>query len=424
MIKKYSSIIFLFIFLLIIILISSKASVKDALEKEDGCLSESTIDDSIVQTETYQMEQEIIYEILPKPADYSEIAKREEAYRTQLAMGNYLDAHDYIQMTQDEFMASVGRKYGMKKDGNSVVGDGVVLTFGDNGMKRISIKIEYSKGANIPQYAWTLCGVSLFSDRARLEDSLLAGAKCSWLHVSEYAYAGLAIHKQGLEHIYISGDSEIKAIRADIDPLCIERLLDYKYEWGEKTYSYINEKSNVSIVIKYPVLRIPGHQNIADQVNRNIQESAFLKRPGEEYLEQLKDYQMAVSYQIENDAGDYISVRFDGKQTLEEKKIIFALGSTSNILEGGKKSTLDEVLGDQEDMELIEKSILETEEYSEEEKEKRIEQLQQEYTGYVLTPIFVYYFGPVNNVVPDSEECTVTKYVRKKEYKDLYSIGP
>lgn len=193
---------------------------------------------------------------------------------------------------------------------------------------------------------------------------------------------------------------------------------------GEKTYSYINEKNNVSIVIKYPVLRIPGHQNIADQVNRNIQESAFLKRPGEEYLEQLKDYQMAVSYQIENDAGDYISVRFDGKQTLEEKKIIFALGSTSNILEGGKKSTLDEVLGDQEDMELIEKSILETEEYSEEEKEKRIEQLQHEYTGYVLTPIFVYYFGPVNNVVPDSEECTVTKYVRKKEYKDLYSIGP
>lgn len=73
-------------------------------------------------------------------------------------------------------------------------------------------------------------------------------------------------------------------------------------------------------------------------------------------------------------------------------------------------------MGEKADLVMVETKILESNSYTVKEKEKRISELFPNYTDYVVTPFFIHYFGEPNDTSPDI--CTVTKYVRDKDYRE------
>lgn len=415
--KKCSSILILLIFLFTNIYIIYKTPPFGELEIVNNNIWNETEENPVIEHKEHKEENPVILEESPQIVDASEIMERETAYKVEYEAGNRREISDYLFMTQDEFMDTVGKECKMICEGSIVTGDGgVSFTFDEKGMIQASIEISYFENADRPGHAWTLCDIALFHDRSELEDGLLSEERVSWLQAGGYAYAGLELQKRGFEYLYICGDDEIIKVAAKINPDYVEQLKNYTYEWEEENFLYENKSHNVVVKISYPFLNIPGFEDISKRVNQNIQESAFMRLSGVQTLEELENYQLCVDYRIESDAGDYISIRFDGIQSSNGKESVFATGSTSSILDGGKKIRLDEVLGEKADLVMVETKILESNSYTVKEKEKRISELFPNYTDYVVTPFFIHYFGEPNDTSPDI--CTVTKYVRDKDYRE------
>lgn len=415
--KKCSSILILLIFLFTNIYIIYKTPPFGELEIGDNNIWNETEETPVIKQKENKEENPVILEESSQTVDASEIMERETAYKAEYEAGNRREISDYLFMTRDEFMDTVGKECNMICEGSIVTGDGgVSFTFDEKGMTQASIEISFFENADRPGHAWTLCDIALFHDRSELEDGLLSEERVSWLQAGGYAYAGLELQKRGFEYLYICGDDEIIKVAAKINPDYVEQLKNYTYEWEEENFLYENKSHNVVVKISYPFLNIPGFEDISKRVNQNIQESAFMRLSGVQTLEELENYQLCVDYRIESDAGDYISIRFDGIQSSNGKESVFATGSTSSILDGGKKIRLDEVLGEKADLVMVETKILESNSYTVKEKEKRISELFPNYTDYVVTPFFVHYFGEPNDT--SSDICTVTKYVRDKDYRE------
>lgn len=155
---------------------------------------------------------------------------------------------------------------------------------------------------------------------------------------------------------------------------------------------YSDPDRQVDIQIKYPEIEIPNAPEIAEKINQNILESAFLELPEDVELDMVTNLSIKEFYSIENSSADYVSVRFDGQKRSEGKETIFAVGSTSSLQENGRKLKFEEAAENDEQIAIIEET----------------------------TPGFIHYFYPPTEFSKD--KCVVLPVMREDRVVE-YGVG-
>lgn len=413
--KKTTSITILFIGLILLMMLNFEAPDTGASELQ-VCSEESDYAEmtglNIKKSPEHQKKQSVTFEQKLKiEGMFWEVLKRQK--------GHY-EVCDYIGLNAEQFMEKIGNQLGMVREGNTITGCKVQFYFGLDGMEKVILRYRLeSAEQNKELYVWTIYGISLYEDIDTIKNEILVGSDYSWLQVGSHVLTGLSLQKEGIEYIFVCADEEAIEVRAGIKQSYIEKLETIDFVWRDKIFLYSDPDRQVDIQIKYPEIEISNAPEIAEKINQNILESAFLELPEDVELDMVTNLSIKEFYSIENSSADYVSVRFDGQKRSEGKETIFAVGSTSSLQENGRKLKFEEAAENDEQIAIIEETVL-LDDFAPEEKERRIKELRGSYVNYVITPGFIHYFYPPTEFSKD--KCVVLPVMREDRVVE-YGVG-